>query len=134
MELKVSNGNTKVGKDTFIMNITSATDCPAKKLGLCKIAKVCYALQPELRWKNKVRNCLRYRRQQTKMFDTFHAKKLADMLIEKARSKRKVDIKYLRISEAGDFRSQADVEKISTIADILKKRRSKYMDIRQGVT
>ena len=121
MKLKVSNGNTKVGKDTFIMNITSATDCPTKKLGLCKIVKVCYALQPELRWCNKIKNILRYRRQQTKMFDTFHAKKLAELLIEKARSKRKTEIKYLRVSETGDFRSQADVKKISTIADILKE-------------
>ena len=44
IEIKVRNGNSKIGKDTFILNITSATDCPTKKLGLCKIPKLCYAL------------------------------------------------------------------------------------------
>ncbi len=118
MDIKLSNGNTKIGKDTFILNITSATDCPTKKLGICKIAKVCYALQPELRWKPFL---LKYRRQQTKQFDSLTAKKISDLIIEEAKKKGKTHIKYLHIHESGDFRNQKDINKVSAIADKLDK-------------
>jgi hypothetical protein len=121
MDIKVSNGNSKIGKDTFILNITSATDCPTKKLGMCKIAKVCYALQPELRWTNKKHgDILNARRRQTKIWDSLSAKEIAEQLIGKAERKRKDKIKYLRVHESGDFRTQKDVDKMSEIADILK--------------
>jgi hypothetical protein len=122
MKIKVSNGNSKIGKDTFILNITSATDCPTKKLGLCKIPKQCYALQPELRWTNKHHgNILCSRRLQTKIFDSLTPKEIAKQIIQKAKNKIKYQIKYLRIHESGDFRNQKDVNKISRIADYLAK-------------
>jgi hypothetical protein len=120
IEIKIRNGNSKIGKDTFILNITSATDCPTKKLGLCKIPKYCYALQPELRWTG-VRNVLKFRRKQTEIFDCLSASEIAKQIVEKVGRKKIVKIKYLRISEAGDFRSQEDLNKISEIADLLEK-------------
>jgi Rps23 Pro-64 3,4-dihydroxylase Tpa1-like proline 4-hydroxylase len=119
--IKISNGNLKIGKDTFILNITSATDCPTKKIGMCKIPHKCYALQPELRWTHKDRNVLDYRRQQTKIFDSLSAKEISKQIIRKAQGKRTSKIRYLRIHESGDFRTQEDVNKISQIANLLAK-------------
>ena len=116
IKIKVSNGNSKIGNDTFILNITSATDCPTKKLGLCRIPKYCYALQPELRWKR----ALPYRREQTKIFDSLPPKEIAKQITVLAKGKQK-KVKYLRIHESGDFRTQGDITKISKIADYLKK-------------
>ena len=40
-------GNKKIGNDTLIFNMGSATDCPSKKLGLCRHCDKCYALKAE---------------------------------------------------------------------------------------
>ena len=128
--LKIANGNSKIGKDTLIMNITSATDCASAKLGLCKVADKCYALKPERMYPN----CIPSRNEQTKAFDSLSAHEIALELIKKVKTREKrnaslwlrnkpmlPEIKYLRFSEAGDFRTQADIEKISTIADLLRE-------------
>lgn len=122
MQIKLSNGNSKIGRDTLILNLNSATDCPTKKLGMCRIHKICYALQPEMRYKDRV---LKHRRQQAKIWNSTTAKKLAKMIIDVAHTKHKHPIKYLRVSESGDFRHQADVRKLSVIADKLKQHRIK---------
>ena len=120
-KLKLKNGNAKIGKDTLILNITSATDCPTKKLGLCKISKYCYALQPEVRWTDKVTGVLKSRRMQTKIFDELSSMDIAYQILKKAIRKRRIKIKYVRISECGDFRNQKDVNKISKIAELIKE-------------
>ena len=43
----LSFGNLKVGKDTAIFNMTPAFRCPSEELGLCSIAKICYAKKAE---------------------------------------------------------------------------------------
>jgi hypothetical protein len=107
-------GNFKIGDDTLIMNITSATDCPSKALGLCKHSDKCYAHKAEV-FHPTVRP---FRRNQTILFDNCTAENFAkDTLAILARSRK--PIKYLRFSEAGDFRSQADVDKLSQIASLL---------------
>lgn len=42
-----SYGNTKLPKETLVVNITSATTCPSEKLRLCRCSKVCYAKKCE---------------------------------------------------------------------------------------
>lgn len=115
--IEFSKGNHKLGKDTIILNITSATDCPARKLGLCTIPKgKCYALKAERKYRPKV---LPYRRRQTKIWDKHIALQIAATIVEHS-VRAKYKVKYLRFSEAGDFRNQADVGKMSRIAEYLK--------------
>lgn len=109
--LKVSKGNKKIGNDTLIINITSATDCPSKKLGLCKHPGKCYAMKAERQYPA----CLPYRRSQTEVFDSM---RVNDIVAEFRRliKASKTPVKYIRYSESGDFRSQQDVDKLSMIA------------------
>jgi hypothetical protein len=64
---------------------------------------------------------LKFRRSQTKLFDKLSAEQIAEQIIKKAKAKKLVKIKYLRISEAGDFRNQEDLNKMSNIANLLEK-------------
>lgn len=61
--LTLSNGNTKIGPDTMVLNLTSATDCPSRRLGLCQLDNPadCYALKAERHYYTTV---LPYRRRQ----------------------------------------------------------------------
>ena len=43
MNIKVKRGNSKLAKDTFVINITSYTDCPSRHLGFCSLGDRCYA-------------------------------------------------------------------------------------------
>lgn len=123
--LTLSNGNTKLGPDTLVINLTSATDCPSRKLGLCQLdnpLKDCYALRPEY-FRPK---CLPYRRRQANYWDRtvnmtiYHDTKT--IILQANRSKyvkAAGGIKYLRFSESGDFRNQRDVQRLNTIARFL---------------
>jgi hypothetical protein len=111
----VSRGNSKLHTDTLIFNITSATNCPSKRLGLCQIPDNCYALRPEKRWKET----LPYRERQTKDWDSKSAFELASELAYEISRHFKPKIKYVRFSEAGDFRDQQDIEKLKQIAKLL---------------
>lgn len=46
----ISRGNKKLPSSTMIFNLTSARNCPARKLGLCTIKPRCYADHSEVRW------------------------------------------------------------------------------------
>ena len=113
-----SRGNRKIGRDTLIINITSATDCPSRRLGMCPLDNPdrCYALKAERLYPQ----CLPYRRRQTKLWDKLKPKEIAQSLIERIEHSKKPKIKYVRFSESGDFRCQADVDKMSEIASLLK--------------
>ena len=117
----VSIGNHKIGRDTMIINITSARDCMAKKLGLCQFCgrkhNPCYARKAEKQYPQ----VLPYRRRQTGVWDRLSADEIADGLIQIATRRRKTPIRYLRFSEAGDFRTQADVKKMAHIAIVLNR-------------
>jgi hypothetical protein len=61
-----------------------------------------------------------YREDQTKIWDSMTAVQIAlDLVDMLTRTKPAGSIKYLRFSEAGDFRSQDDVDKMSKIANML---------------
>lgn len=111
----VSRGNRKLGTDTLILNITSAADCMSRKLGLCALGTKCYALKAERMYKA----VLPYRRKQTEYWDQSHPATIAMDLWKEIFRSTKQPIKYIRISEAGDFRNQADVDKLIKIAEIL---------------
>lgn len=112
----VSVGNHKLGKDTLIINMTSAADCPSKALGLCKIGKKCYAAKAETQYPA----VLPYRRRQASYWDSTGPIKIAADLREELGRHTKNPIRYIRISEAGDLRSQEDVTKWFIIADLLE--------------
>ncbi len=113
--MKISKGNSKIGSDTLILNITSATDCKSAALGLCEVGlKKCYAMKSERQYPN----VLPYRRAQELQFDSMSAKAIVEEIHKLVKRARK-PIKYLRVSEAGDFRSQEDVNKLNAIAKLL---------------
>lgn len=116
MKIKVRKGNLKVGKNTYIINITSATDCPGIKQCQLQNISACYALKAERQYPN----ILPYRRAQTEIWDTLSCLQIARQLIKKTVRKGKVKMRYLRFSEAGDFRNQMDVDRMSRLADLLK--------------
>lgn len=112
----VSFGNSKLPKTTMIINITSAHDCPSRRMGMCQLdkcgigSKKCYALNTE-RFRS---NTLVFRRRQTKWWnqtvqqcvDSFYA------MLRKTRRK----ITAVRVGEAGDLRSAKDLEVIVRLA------------------
>jgi len=113
--MELSRGNLKLGNDTLILNMNSATNCPAKFLGLCKLPHKCYALKAEKQYKA----VLPYRERQHVAWDKESAADIvAGILLDQKRYKN--TIKYLRFSEAGDFMNQADVDKMSEIAQLLE--------------
>jgi hypothetical protein len=96
----------------------SATDCPSRELGFCKVGGRCYALKSERLHKN----CLPYRRRQHSYWIHSTANGIAadfDLLLRRIR----VPIRYLRFNEAGDFHSQECVQKLSILAEYLKRER-----------
>lgn len=107
-----SFGNLKLGKDTMIFNMTSATDCPSSVKGLCKVGAKCYALKAEKCYPNT----LPHRRFQSSFWNVCTPSQFIDVVVA-AKTKH---IKYLRVNEAGDFRNQADVDKLNLIAKRLK--------------
>ena len=110
--IKVSNGNKKIGNDTLILNMNSATDCPSKELGLCTIeGNKCYALKSEKCYPQ----VLPYRREQAVYWTVTPAREIAEDLRNVLRRKR-TPIRYIRFSEAGDFSRQRDVTKMKDIA------------------
>lgn len=112
----VSYGNSKLPKSTLIFNLGSATNCPSKKLGLCKVCKACYAMKAERQYPS----VLPYRERQAELWKRTDAVDFAYSIV-KINEKKRTKIKHVRFNEAGDFSSQADVDKMSAIARILKK-------------
>jgi len=114
--LEVSKGNTKLDDCTLIMNMGPAETCPSKQLGFCKVGERCYARKAEKLYKH----CLPYRRRQYNYWIDETANGIAaqlSLLLKRIRT----PIKYLRFNESGDFHSQECVQKLSLLAEYLKK-------------
>jgi hypothetical protein len=112
-------GNRKVPKTTAIFNMGSATDCPSKALGLCAAINAgvkCYAEVAEYLYPQP----LQYRRRQEQFWKNVTAEQFAlqFMAINSCFLRKPFD--SLRFSESGDFWSQDCVDKVETIARILK--------------
>jgi len=108
----VTHGNKKIHKDTLIINITTAKDCPSYKLGLCQIPSNCYAKRPERLYPAT----LPFRKRQAVEWDSKTYMELAEELKYEIGRHYKPEIKYIRFSEAGDFKNQEDIEKLKNIA------------------
>lgn len=115
----VSNGNHKIGKDTIIFNITSATDCVGRKLNLCQIPDKCYAMKAERMYKQ----VLPYRRRQTDYWNSNSAQVIAENFMYEINRHKKTPIKYVRLGESGDFRAQEDIDKFIEIGKIFLEER-----------
>lgn len=103
-------GNSKLEKTILIFNTGSAMFCSSKNRNLCAVCGFCYALNAEQQYLNS----LIYRLEQTVRFNKLSAEKIAEQLL-----KRKKEIEYLRINEAGDLFNIEDIKKIKKIAEIL---------------
>lgn len=112
--MKFAKGNLKLGKDTLIFNMGPAVTCPSKQLGLCKLAHKCYAMKAERQYPN----VLPYRYRQAKDWDSQNAIEIM-LDIEKIITRAKKPIKFIRFNESGDFRNQADVDKLNELAKLL---------------
>ncbi len=115
MNIKIKRGNSKLAKDTFVINITSYTDCPSRHLGFCTLGNRCYARNPELRFNQT----LPYRRLQEFIWDNTTAESIASQIIDMQKSAYK-KAQYLRFSESGDFKCQNDIAKMDCIAKMIK--------------
>lgn len=111
-----SYGNTKLPKETLIVNITSATNCPSEKLGFCKCSDVCYAKKCERLYKAYLhKNTL------IESFMWFwDDKEVMEMLVHYIINSP-IKIKYVRLNEAGDFPDQQSVKRWDKIGNWLYK-------------
>jgi len=117
----IQAGNHKLPSTTAIFNMSSATDCPSLKFGLCSAVDengklFCYAVKAERGYRPDV---LPYRRRQEKFWKSISAEKFAEQFIAINARKRK-KFTALRLNEAGDFHSQECIDKAEKIATILK--------------
>jgi len=94
----------------------SAQACPSKLLGMCKVGDRCYAKKAERLYKN----VLPYRTRQHTYWMNETASGIAAAFAQ-ILYRIKVKIRYLRFNEAGDFYSQDCVQKLSLLAEYLKR-------------
>ena len=107
--MEISIGNKKLGRDTAIINFTSATDCPSKRLGLCRHCDICYAMKAERQYPA----VLPYRRRQALQWQRESLGSIKAGIVKHSK------VKYIRFSEAGDFKDQNDVNKLAALARIM---------------
>lgn len=114
-------GNRKIGEDTLIFNMGSATECPSARMGLCTLAHKkwggdgkCYALKAEATYPAS----LAFRSIQALQWEHFTAAQIADAIFTEvmATQKRKTPIRFVRFNESGDFYSFSCVMKAGRIA------------------
>lgn len=110
----ITKGNKKLPKSTWIFNSGSASDCPARKMGLCQIGEKCYALKAERQYPP----CLPFRERQRTITETFTAEQFAEAFIILAKKVRKLPT--LRFNESGDFYTQEQCDWFATVCEILK--------------
>lgn len=117
MSFEYSIGNLKIGDDTLIFNMGSATNCASGKLGLCEFfGKIsCYAYKAE----NMYKEPLPFRSRQETYWLENDAITIAEEIAKAFARKLKTPLKYVRVNEAGDFHSKDCVKKLIEIAKIL---------------
>jgi len=108
-------GNNKIAKSVAIFNMNSASDCPNRESDNCQVPwEKCYAGQAERQYKQ----VLPYRRRQEYLWDCMSAELWANAFAELVSRKRN-DVTAIRFSEAGDFRSNADIIRVNQIAKMV---------------
>lgn len=105
-------GNSKIGTNTIIINMSTASNCMSLALGLCSLGSSgkCYALHPEKLYKAP----MEYRKRQEHQWSCMTPQAIAEIL-KKIKSKFP-SIKYVRLNEAGEFRNIPSEEPGRSIA------------------
>ncbi len=111
--LLYQRGNKKIGSDTLIYSIDTATDCIGN-IGCCNVCSECYAKKSEQRYFTSYIFKVNQRRQFL-LLDVYELIKLFSDVIERANN----PIHYIRWNEGGELRSIDDLRKINQIADYL---------------
>ena len=109
-------GNLAYPKTTAIFNMCSATKCPSKEKGLCRIPDKCYAMKAEKNYPNVVP----HRDRQEKYWVECTAEQFAEEFLEAIKKKR-TKINMLRFNSSGDFKTQQDLDKFAAISNILSE-------------
>ena len=130
--LEISSGNGKL--PDLIFNMNPATGCIGDRLGLCDLGEHgsgrCYALCAERRYSA----VLAYRRRQEIYWESKNYKEIVEdfsAILTNKRTRNKAtgkleplykSVEFLRISESGEFKNQAAVNKLDAVAIELKAR------------
>jgi len=114
--LAMALGNRKL--DDLIFNMGSATQCPSMIKGFCKLGLNCYALKAEKMYPA----CLPSRVRQESYWLNNSAKKIADDILTLAAKHKRAfrNVTAIRFNEAGDFHSQACVDKLDKVAGYVR--------------
>ena len=127
--LGMTLGNAKIGKDTIIINLSSATLCLSARLGLCPLGPKqfngngsCYALKAERMYPQSIA----FRSLQRIQWELLEPEIIADEIFKKillcSRLKNKArHIKYIRLNESGDFNSSNQVLKVDNVLRFLNE-------------
>ena len=115
----VTFGNNKLHDSVMICNFTSAVDCPSDKLGLCQCSKHCYAKRIE----GFRPHSLAFHYRQEKFYASMSAEMIIGYFVGMITDKlnKKYPVKEIRFSEAGDFESQAMVDKMAAVFKGIKE-------------
>lgn len=111
-----AQGNKKLPKTTWIINLGTSGLCPGRALGTCECCGVCYAHKAETQYKE---GTIAYRLLQTIRWRALDAETIAEQLLTKHKNASKNKMKALRFNESGDVFDEEDIRKMSKIADIL---------------
>lgn len=118
-------GNAKLPKETMIINLGTWFNCSGRKEKFCNICQECYDKQPEVRFKERIKDRL----EQEIFFRSHSAKELIPIIlanIDYWNNHHKIKIKNIRWSEVGELRNQEDLNKIIEISnEIFRKRNIK---------
>jgi len=126
-------GNHKLGNDILVLNMGSATDCPSKAMGMCTLCQGdkddCYALIEEIRYpavkpyRDRQQDYWLSHTGEEISWDIIHLLLTKTTKTTMGESRSVIEtIRWFRFNEAGDFWSQACVEKL----DIISKRLMAY--------
>jgi hypothetical protein len=125
---EVGLGNSKVGFDTIVINMTSAHNCMSAVIGTCKLGASgeCYALRFEKRYKDtSLEKNLKHEKQWACSTPAAIANSL-DIVIKKIGSR----IKYVRVNEAGEFRNlPSDPDMLALVSDEKKAELAEIDDV-----
>lgn len=122
IEYYIRNNNKKLGSNCYIFNFGLALNCPCKELGLCNLGLngTCYACKSERQYKN-TRNA---RTKQGLALDFIEKhglyKEFVLGLLKLSKGRSKQNIKYLRLNESSDIRTEKDIIFIEKISKLLK--------------
>lgn len=115
--LVFTDGNAKTGRDTVIINSSSAILCPSKGLGHCKHCKTCYAYKSEIRHiKEIATNCIN-----SYMLLNYDIELLYHNIVNSKEFNKIKDLEFIRFNSNGDILNQNQLNKLSKLIELLKQ-------------